>query len=434
MRIGYLVSQYPATSHTFIQREVAELRRQGQTIETFSIRRPAADECRSEPNSSAQSETFYVLGVSPQRILLTHIEALGGHPLLYIKVLALAVSHRAPGLRAFIWSLFHFAEGIVLARELKARGIRRLHNHFANSAASVGLVASSFLQIPWSMTLHGVSETDYPAGLLLANKIKCCDFVACASWFVRAQAMRVTPPEQWPKLFIVRCGLSLCRMPKLISRKTDVRLKIVCVGRLSPEKGQLGLLHAYSKFSEIHACADLVFVGDGPDRPLIEQAILSRKLEKKVRLTGRLDEESTLRAIADSDLLVLPSFMEGLPVVLMEAMALGAPVVAAHVAGIPELVQSGENGLLFRPSDWDDLAHKILILLRDERLRARYAAAARRSIEQDFAIERAVEPLIARFKSRNAQTSASTAATSAPDKLARANRLPLHDNTRRGAG
>ena len=108
----------------------------------------------------------------------------------------------------------YFAEALVLARELRRRKIGRLHNHFANAGAIVGYLAAGLLRIPWSFTMHGISETDYPAGLLLAKKIQAAEFVACVSYFGRAQAMRLVAPDQWPKLHVVRCGLALDRLPR----------------------------------------------------------------------------------------------------------------------------------------------------------------------------------------------------------------------------
>jgi colanic acid/amylovoran biosynthesis glycosyltransferase len=398
MVIGYLVSQYPAASHTFIRREIDELRLRGLDIQTFSVRRPEPSECRSERDYSAFQQTFYVLPVSGIPLVAAHIAAIFTRPAAYFCVVALAFRHRPPGVRAAIWAFFHFAESIVLARELNRRRIQHLHNHFANSGAIVGLLASAFLRLPWSMTLHGISETDYPAGLLLGKKIEAAQFVACVSHFGRAQGMRVTSPSQWRKLFIVRCGLNLSALPEYHLRPSSARLRIICVGRLSPEKGQIGLLEAFADVPAQGIDAELVLVGDGPERSSIERKIHELGLSPCITLKGRLDEKSTLLEIASSDLLVLPSFMEGLPIVLIEAMALGVPVIATRVAGIPELIMDEKEGLLFRPADWGDLTQKITRLLRDEDLRRDLASAARAKVETEFEIGCAVAPLLAHFQ------------------------------------
>lgn len=411
MLIGYLVSQYPAASHTFIRREIDELRLRGINVQTFSVRRPEPNECRTKRDNSALQETFYLLPIPVMPLVAAHIGAICTRPAAYLSVAGLALKHRAPGVRALIWAFFHFAESIVLAGELKRRRIQHLHNHFANSGATVGLLASTFLGLPWSVTLHGVSETDYPAGLLLGKKVEAAQFVACVSHFGRAQAMRVTPPDHWHKLCIVRCGLDLTAVPEYRLQSLTSRPRIICVGRLSPEKGQIGLLAAFAAIQAQGIEAELVLVGDGPERPCIEEKIQEFGLGPNVKLKGRLDEKTTLLEIAVSDLLVLPSFMEGLPIVLMEAMAVGVPVVATRIAGIPELIMDEKEGLLFRPADWCDLAQKITRLLRDGELRRAVTRAARVKVQAEFEIGCSVRPLLARFGGSEPFSEASSTAT-----------------------
>lgn len=398
MRIGYLTSQYPATSHTFIRREVEALRHCGLSIDTFSVRQPPASETGSKPDRKAFDETFYLLPPSFASLVLAHSKAIATRPHRYASAFFLAMRHRAPGLRALVWALFHFAESILLAQELSKRGIQHLHNHFANAGANVGLLATHYLQMPWSLTLHGISETDYPAGLLLADKVRAAQFVACVSWFGRAQAMRITAPALWSKFLIVRCGVSLADLPE--RRDGGKEKQIICVGRLSSEKGHAGLLEAFAELRESGTLAQLTLVGDGPERDALEMQCISLGISDVVTFAGRKDEAEVLTLIAQSDALVLPSFMEGLPVVLMEAMALGVPIVASRIAGIPELVEDQKEGLLFRPADWRELHDAMKRILSDQALRVRLADAARAKIEREFDIEVAVEPLRAEFLRR----------------------------------
>ncbi len=394
MRVAYLISQYPAASHTFIRREIAQLRADGVDIATISVRRPSPGERTSGADRVAFESTSYVLPASPFTLIGVHLRAAGRHPLRYLSTFRLALRHRVPGMRAFLWAIFYFVEAILVAREMERQQARHLHSHFANAAASVGLLATRFLGLPWSLTLHGISETDYPAGLLLGEKIALADFVACVSWFGRAQAMRVTRPEHWHKLFIARCGLDLAALPEAAPNKGQ---RIICVGRLSAEKGQLGLLEAFAAVRRVHPEARLTLVGDGPDQAAVHDLCKSLGLAAAVDFAGRLDETATLERIAASDLLVVPSFMEGLPVVLMEAMAIGVPVISSQVAGVPELVTDGVDGLLFRPSDWDDLQSKMTMLLSDALLRERLACAGQAKVRDVFDIARAVIPLRERF-------------------------------------
>jgi glycosyltransferase involved in cell wall biosynthesis len=398
MKVGYLVSQYPAASHTFIRREVEALRLRGVEIQTFSVRRPTSMELKSPRDQAEFATTHYLLPANLKKLLSAHAFALAARPTAYLRVLLLAVRHRVPGVRALVWAVFHFAEAIQLARELELRQITRLHNHFANSGATVGLLASNFLKLPWSFTLHGISDTDYPAGLLLSAKIEAASFVACVSEFGRAQAMRLSTPEHWHKLTIVRCGLDFKDLPKKRCRDPVRRPRLICVGRLSPEKGHLGLLEAFANMLARGIDAELVLVGDGPERDKIEEALSRLNLRDKIRLAGTLGEDATLAEIADADMLVLASFMEGLPVVLMEAMALGIPVVATRVAGIPELIVDEQNGLLFSPANWDELTEQLSRLLTDEVLRQQLGQAGRSRVFLNHNICKAFDSLVKHFQ------------------------------------
>lgn len=393
-RIAYLVSEYPAPSHTFIRREIAALRQRGVDVVPFSIRKPGV---AREPGSQPVE---HILGQRPHAYLLAVLAAVFTRPVRFLSVWRLSLGHRQAGLRGVIWSQFHFVEALYFARLLKRANIMRVHNHFANSGATVGLLAARFLDLPWSLTLHGISETDHPAGALLPAKVVHADFVACASWFMRAQAMRFVDQRHWDKSLVVRCGIDLTALPQPAASLPDgdqPALRFICVGRLSAEKGYPGLLKVFGEMIAQGSSATLTIVGDGPLRQQVEQEIADMGLGHRVDLRGALPEQETLSAIAGADALVLPSLMEGLPVVLMEAMALGKPVIASCVAGIPELVRDEVTGLLFRPSYWRHLGEQMRRLAGDPQLRARFSAAGREAVEAEFAIDRAVEPLVHLF-------------------------------------
>jgi colanic acid/amylovoran biosynthesis glycosyltransferase len=400
VRLAFLTSQYPAASHTFIRREVEALRELGWSIDTFSVRRPGADEAVSRADKAEADGTFYLLKQSVGAFLAADAATLFSRPGRYLMTLRLALDHRAPGARGLFLGLAHFAEAVLLARELKRRRTTHLHNHFANSAATVGLLASRLLGIRWSFTMHGISETDYPAGLMLGRKIEAAEFVACVSWFGRAQGMRLVSADQWHKMHVIRCGLPFDRIPPKGPAEGN-RRTIICVGRLSPEKGQAGLLQSFEILRPRHPELRLRLVGDGPERASLEALAKELGLLDAVTFTGRLPEEDTLAEIAGSDLLVLPSFMEGLPIVLMEAMAAGVPVIASRVAGIPELVEDDKTGLLFTPSNWDELASRIDCLLGDEALRTRLAEQAKEKIASEFDTRTSAERLARLFSATN---------------------------------
>lgn len=402
MRIAYLVSQYPAASHTFIRREVMGLRARGYQVHTFSVRPPTNPGKLAEIDQKETADTWYVLPPAPARLARAHASALLRRPLSYAKTLERALHHRAPGLRGLVWSAFHFAESIDLAVELERRGVEHLHNHFANSGANVGYLAATYLDLDWSLTIHGSSEFDYPAGVLLPEKLVAARFAACVTHFGRSQAMRLVNPEHWSKFHIVRAGIEPPKVnPALVRPLTRPRL--VCVARLSAEKGHAGLLEAFAELVASGVDVELELLGDGPEAPRLRAQIERLGLVDRVQMRGQVSEDRALAAMSNATAVVLASFMEGLPVVLMEALALGIPVVAPCVAGIPELVEHNVSGLTFPPGDWASLARVLAQMLGDPALRERLAKEGRRRVEAEFFVERSLSPLVEAFEAVGAR-------------------------------
>ena len=397
VRLAYLTSQYPASSHTFIRREIEAVREAGHEVDTYSVRRPSEEETANETDRLEAARTFYLLWQPAGAFISAHIGTLFTRPVAYLKTLDTALSHRAPGARGMLLGIAHFAESVLLACELRKRGTTHLHNHFANSAATVGLLATQLLGIRWSFTMHGISETDYPAGLMLGRKIERARFVACVSWFGRAQGMRLVDPANWDKMHVVRCGLPFDRLP--LRKPASLELQsIICVGRLSPEKGQAGLLRTFARLVVKRPQLRLRLVGDGPEREGLEALARELGVGALVTFVGPLSEADALAEIARSDLLVLPSLMEGLPIVLMEAMALGVPVVASRVAGIPELVEDGIGGLLFAPSDWDELEARIERLVSDRALYDAVAEHGKEKVSGAFDVRKSAAKMVELFE------------------------------------
>jgi len=389
--IGCFASEYPSISHTFIRREVTALRARGLEIRTFAVRRPAHDAPLGEADRREESQTSYLQPPGFATTLAAHARTFVAAPTRYFQALGLALRNRPPGARAALRALFWFAEAGILADSLRLAGVTHLHVHFAHVAGDVARLACFLTGIPWSLMLHGTADYEYPAVLTLGDKVRAARFTACASHFVRAQALRTVPPELWKRVIVLRCGVSLPAEP---ARRTGGEpVRIVCVGRLSPEKGHPGLLDALARLRRVTPAPRVAFVGDGSLRAALESRARELGLADTVEFLGARPEPEVMSLLAGADLFVLPSLMEGLPVVLIEAMSLGLPVVAPRVAGIPELIADEREGLLFTPSDWDELRARLERLLADPELRARLGAAGRARVTQEFAIERAVEPL-----------------------------------------
>ena len=392
MSIGYLVSQYPTPSHTFIRREVAALRRLGLQIETFSIR---PGESLSEEDRAEEHRTFYVLPAPWFSTIRCQVLALLRHPVRWGRALRATTGLRLPGLSSLLMSLAYFAEAMRLAEAMEQRGVTHLHNHFANASSHVGLAATRYLGIGWSVTLHGLSDFGSSLTALLPRKLEAARFVITVTRFGRDEAARLTSRDDRGKLHVVRCGIEVQSLPAGRRRApaSGEPMVLLTVGRLAPEKGHLGLVEAFSLALNRGLDARLVIIGGGPEEPRIRKAIAARGLETKVLLAGPQPEARVLEAMSQAHLFVLSSLAEGLPVVLMEALALELPVIAPAIAGIPELVEDGRTGFLFTAGRWDELADRMMAMAGDRELRGRLAAAGRARVVDEFDVARAVAPL-----------------------------------------
>lgn len=398
LKCAYLTSMYPAISHTFIQREVAALRLRGLDIETFSVRRPKPGDLLTETDRAEHDSTWYILPVPIGQLFGAHIWALARRPGAYLRTLRRAVSLRRQGGKGLLRWCAYFAEAVVLARELKRRGVDHLHNHFANASANVAMLAAEMLGLAWSFTLHGGGTFEVQDLASLGTKVRSARFVVCICDFNRNLAMRVSNFSEWHKLSLARCGVNPegFRAPQRQPRNGRP-LRILSVARLSSEKGLPGLLSAFHRARQAGLSAELRIVGEGPERELIEGEIRRLGLVDDCRLLGALAGDDVKAEYCRADLFAMASLWEGLPVVLMEAMSAGLPVIAPQLAGIPELVEHEKTGLLYAPARWDQLGDAMVRLGTDEHLYQRLAEAGRERAGRQHDIRNAIEPLVELF-------------------------------------
>jgi glycosyltransferase involved in cell wall biosynthesis len=385
--VAYLTGDYPKVSHTFILREVNAVRAAGVPVITCSIRKPPAAEFKGAEEQQARAETFYVIAAakSPLRLLKAHARALVRAPGAWFSTLALATRMRSPGLKAFFWQLFYFLEAGVLADHLRAQNARHLHNHFGNSSCSVAILAAKLAGIPFSFTEHGPAIFFEVDRWSLPEKIARAKFVVAITHFCRSQLMLFSDPSHWSKIAIVHCGLD----PALYHRAAPTFGKRVAfVGRLDPVKGALLLIEAMAEVLKTHPDATLTLAGDGPARAPAEAKAAALGITKSVHFAGFMTQPQVADLLANSDMLVLPSFAEGLPVVYMEALASRIPVVASRVAGVQELVEDGVTGFTVPPGDVVTLADRMSRLMSDPDLSARMGAAGRKAVEREHDIAR----------------------------------------------
>lgn len=377
--IAYLCSEYPAISHTFIYREIESLRKAGMTVFTASIHKPEKLDIMTPAEQEEAANTLMVLSQPAASIIGAHVQCLFNNPGGYLKMAASAFQLLFTGPKNPIKAAAYFAEAGILLRWARERGITHIHEHFGNPTALVAMLMKRYGDITFSISVHGPDIFYTVDTALLADKVREAAFVRCISHYCRSQIMRISEVERWNRFHIVRCGID----PGLYSPRPEpgnAVPELLCVGRLTPAKGQHILIEACAMLDRKGEPFHLTFVGDGPDRESLKSYVRSNGLEAKVTFTGALGQDKVRDYYDHADLFVLASFAEGVPVVLMEAMAKEIPVISTRITGIPELIAHEHDGLLAVPGDPDDLARQIGTLLGDPGLRARFGKAGRQKV------------------------------------------------------
>jgi colanic acid/amylovoran biosynthesis glycosyltransferase len=378
--LAYLVSRYPAISHTFILREIAHLRSMGHVIHTASINQPDRELDRMDASEQKEAlATYFVKADGAVGALRALAYWLAKAPLQLLHMLRRAVQ-MGYGAKAMAYA----AEAAMVAKWMADKNVAHLHVHFGNAGATVGVLVKALNQCHLSYTIHGPDEFDDVQGQNLALKMAAADSVVCISQFARSQLMRISAPTDWPKFQVCRLGVDPTQFTRSNPVMGKTQINLLSVGRLTPAKGQVLLVQACAKLLEASVPFKLTMVGDGPDRGRVEAAIAQYGLQDRVKLTGALTQEAVRAEFSKADIFVLPSLAEGIPVVLMEAMCSHVPCISTPVNGIPELIEHGHTGLLATPGDLDSLVAQLLQLCGSRIDREQMAKAANAKVKQNF--------------------------------------------------
>jgi len=351
--VAYLVNQYPKVSHSFIRREILALERRGLVVQRYAVRGwdgPLAD----AEDIQERASTRYLLQSGMTGLVGPLLRALVSAPGRFFAALALAWRMGRRADRPLPYHLVYLAQACTLLGWLRQSGAVHLHAHFGTNPAEVAMLVRALGGPPYSFTVHGPEEFDKPEFLGLREKIDRAAFVVAISSYGRSQLYRWAALAAWPKVRVVHCGLESAFHAVAASAPPTLP-RLVCVGRLCEQKGQLLLIEAAHRLAARGIPFELVLAGDGEMRGEIEREVARLDLAPRVRITGWISSAQVRDEILGSRALVLASFAEGLPVVLMEAMALCRPVVSTFVAGIPELVREGETGWLVPAGDIEAL-------------------------------------------------------------------------------
>ena len=391
MKIAYLVNQYPKVSHTFIRREILALERQGLAVSRFALRGWDAD-VKGAEDLAERERTRHILrqGVAP--LLGRALRRCLAHPAGAWRALRSAWRMSRQAERPWPYHLMYFVEACTLVDWLEQEGIEHVHAHFGTNSTEVAQLAHLLGGPRYSFTVHGPEEFDKPRFLHLTAKIHDAAFVVAISSYGRSQLWRWLPAQEWGKVSVVHCALEASFFQPADQVVAQPAPRLVNVGRLCAQKGQLLLVEAAALLKRDGVAFELVLAGDGEMRESIEAAIARNGLGGCVRITGWVDSATVRREMVAARALVLPSFAEGLPVVIMEAMAVGRPVVTTRIAGIPELVRDGVDGWLVPPGDIVQLKeamHECLLASPERLLEMGRAANVRVRERHDADVEAA---------------------------------------------
>jgi len=360
MRIAYFINQYPKVSHSFIRREILGLEAQGVDVLRYSVQRDVVDVVDAA-DLTELDKTTYISEQQKLHVIGIVFRLLIRYPFRWIQSFASAVRLGRHSHSGVLRHLIYFIEACVLLDSLNQHSIQHVHAHFGTNSTTVIMLAKLLGNLTYSFTVHGPEEFDKPEALSLGDKIHHASFVIAISSFCRSQLFRWCDHDCWKKIHIVHCALDADFLEASATSVPDNH-RLVCVGRLCEQKGQLLLLEAIHRIKEKGVSVELVMAGDGPMRGEIEQLIGRYHLAEQVRITGWISSEQILQEIVASRALVLPSFAEGLPVVIMEACALRRPVITTYIAGIPELIRHQDSGFLIPAGSIDAISAMILAL------------------------------------------------------------------------
>jgi colanic acid/amylovoran biosynthesis glycosyltransferase len=403
MKLGYLVSQYPALSHTFVLREVLSLRHHGVDVYVVSVGkcdRPITELSADEAEEAKR--TFSVMGAGYLHALIANIRILCRHPIGYLRGLlyAWALSRGTPRLIAMY--TFYFLEAIVAGDYFERQRITDIHTHFSST---VLLILARIFCVRYSLTAHGSGEFVDVVGFHLAEKVAGATFVATVGQYGMSQVMNASDPAHWHKVVVLPLGVDVdeFRPRKSPQRDSTEPFRLISVGRLSAAKGYPILIEAVALLRRRGRSVTATLVGEGPQRTALENLIALRGVGDCVRLAGASNHDRVAAYYESSDAFVLSSFLEGVPVVLMEAMAMELPCVATWITGIPEIIERDVEGLLVPPASAGALADAVERLMDDPERARRFGTAARRKVVAKYHLGRNVERLATEFRARLAR-------------------------------
>lgn len=400
-KVAYLVSRFPRLTETFVVDEATAVVRAGADLQLYPLHRERATVVQPAAAALAPRVHHHRLVSGP--VLVSQLRMVRERPGAYLATAAAVVRHNWGSRRLLAGALAAFPLAVHLSRVFRNEGVDHVHAHFATHPAVVAYVAHRLTGVPFSFTAHGSDL--HRDQHMLAEKVRHAAFVVTISDHNRQVILRECGEAMADRVVVIRCGVDRSRFaPRPAShRRPGEPLRISCVGTLHEVKGQTHLIEACRRVRAAGTPIHLTLVGGGPDREALATQAAAADMADIVRFTGPLTHPQVQEVLEQSDLLVAPSVptadgrREGLPVVLLEAMAVGVPVVASRLSGIPEAVIDQQTGLLVDPGDVSGLADAIEQVANDPGRAMDLAARATVLVQDHFDLEASAQRLVDLF-------------------------------------
>ena len=382
------------------------MRERGILVDVASINPP--DRLRKDlpqVEATEADHTFYVKSGGLAGLAFRVFSIALANPIATLRGLRAALSLGDWDFKSRAFALFYMAEALLVGNWMKARALTHLHVHFGGPVATVGMLTAQAWKIPWSITLHGPDEFFDQDAFYLKEKIESAGFVICISDFCRSQVLRISPSLEDRRVEVIRLGVDCAALRPSDARQAHTQaqpdhLKLVCTGRMVAAKGHRILLEALALLSAEGIAFTCTLIGDGPERKFLESLASKMGIADRIRFLGAMAHQPTLAEVAQADVFVLASFAEGLPVALMEAMALGVPCVSTTIAAIPELIENRRNGMLVPPANSEALYLALKELAGDAEFRRQLGQQARVTAEEHYNLARNLDTLAAMWLRR----------------------------------
>ena len=399
--ILYITTTLPALTVTFIYREIFQLEAGGWQVFACSMNTPRGDRVSREA-AELLSRTLYLDKVRSWPLLAGAFATLLRHPLRAAGSLLDALRPlELCGIRGAVALLFHFVEAAYLAHVYRAAALRHIHCHFGSGPASIGMFLARFLRIDFSFVMHGTDE--FVAPVALTAKLRRCAFAVAISAYMRSYVLDAYGGQFAAKLAVVHCGIPLAIFDSSATARDQCSAgapcEILSVGQLQPRKGFDTLLTACAELRRRGFAFKCHIIGDGPQRDDLQASIRMHGLESHVQILGAVKQEHLLAHYGSADLFVLACAVaangdrDGIPVALMEAMAMGVPVVSTNVSGIPELIRPMQEGILVESGNAAAVADSIVFLTRHPAEAQQMALRGRQRVREQFDIVGTVKQL-----------------------------------------